>query len=376
MTASQYVTLISFSPHVRYLCLLSLSWLSVTSHGFALSHNTLKRFAPNKALCSPPTRLDLISLVNFRDEITFFDKTDDERCCINRQGEFRPQKGDVFELALAEETDLPDVSRFIVTSFGADAIRVSQDMSTFEGMLMRPAVELVNGYSGIVAFAEVLAGLRSRLKTRIANGSDLSLPELKGRSRTEQISEATNDSIVLVLGRRHAGNDWHIDVIASVELRLQLCDAKIPFSLPWLDRIERTAASWIGLGKNHARDLQPYLGNLCVAERYRGRGIGRALVRCVEDISKTKWGYSRIYLHVDKDNAAALNLYQEEGYRDVGLRWKPFWAGKAVDIGYYVKGLNRKERKEYKASLSIDKKENKSDANTVEGKLKRSDITR
>jgi ribosomal protein S18 acetylase RimI-like enzyme len=96
----------------------------------------------------------------------------------------------------------------------------------------------------------------------------------------------------------------------------------------------------MGLGtEKGSADMQPYLSNLCVDERYRGRKIGRALVRCVENIAKTDWGYNRIYLHVDEDNQAALNLYKSEGYRDVGHRWNPFWSGQAADIGYYVKTL-------------------------------------
>lgn len=81
------------------------------------------------------------------------------------------------------------------------------------------------------------------------------------------------------------------------------------------------------------------MSTLCVDENYRGQSIGRAMVRCLEDIALTKWGYSKMYLHVDGENEAALNLYKSEGYTDVGRRWNPFWAGKAADIGYFVKNL-------------------------------------
>ncbi len=121
---------------------------------------------------------------------------------------------------------------------------------------------------------------------------------------------------------------------------MQPCDAKIPFSLPWLDRIERQLASAVGVPRHEARDLQPYLSNLCVDESHRGKGLGKSLVRCVEEIAQTSWGYHRMYLHVDLENVAAVNLYKSERYRDVGLRWKPFWAGKAADIAYFVKNLN------------------------------------
>lgn len=79
-----------------------------------------------------------------------------------------------------------------------------------------------------------------------------------------------------------------------------------------MDRIERKIAAKFGIGADTG-DLQPYLSNLCVAEEFRGKKIGRALVRCVEDIALSSWGMSRIYLHVDEDNVAALSLYKSEG---------------------------------------------------------------
>ena len=75
-------------------------------------------------------------------------------------------------------------------------------------------------------------------------------------------------------------------------------------------------------------------------ETLRGRGIGRAMVRVVEDIAHTCWGYKRMYLHVDSANENAVNLYKSEGYQDVGLRWNPPWAGGASEIGYWVKDLD------------------------------------
>jgi len=63
------------------------------------------------------------------------------------------------------------------------------------------------------------------------------------------------------------------------------------------------------------------------------------MVRCLEDIAVTRWGLSKMYLHVDAENEAAMQLYKSEGYKDVGRRWNPFWAGKAADIGYFFKKL-------------------------------------
>lgn len=304
---------------------------------FAFVSHTLS--ARNHHRCNSfPTTLCLVPIRKFSDKITFLSDPAEFRGCIDQFGQYED-----YVLGLAEEQDLPDIARFVVRGFGADAIRLSQDLGTFEKMLMTPAIELVNGYSGIVAFAEVLAGLRYRMSFRIKSGAgrSMALPSFNGLNRDEKIRMATGASVVLALAKKLSddGSDWHSEIIASVELQLQPCDAKIPFTLPWIDRLERKLASLFGRGKNDGRDLQPYLSNLCVDESVRGKGVGRALVRAVESISSSCWGYSRIYLHVDADNDAAVALYRSEGYRDVGLRWTPFWAGNAKDIGYYYKTL-------------------------------------
>jgi ribosomal protein S18 acetylase RimI-like enzyme len=243
---------------------------------------------------------------------------------------------------LAEEQDLPEVARYVVATFGADAIRVSQDFGQIERILMKPAIDVVNGYSALVAYAEVLSGLRQRTNGRLTNEAlGLALPPLKGLSDTEIRKAAASTSIVLVLGKRRRESDWQLDVIGSVELQLQLCDGKIPFTLPWLDAVERHLWSLLHIAYKEVgrRNLEPYLSNLCVDESLRGRGIGRALVRCVESIAALQWKCSNLYLHVDAENKAAMQLYTSEGYADVGRRWTPFWAGAAAKIGYLSKRL-------------------------------------
>jgi ribosomal protein S18 acetylase RimI-like enzyme len=278
--------------------------------------------------------------------------------CFNSMGQLLTDTS--FALSVVEEQDLPDLSRFIILSFGADPIRLSSDLSAFERAIMQPATELLNGYSAIVAFAEVLQGLRSRLETKLAKGREyyLDCPELDNlATRRDKLQLAGKSSVVLALAKSHSTTegDWHIDVLASVELRLQPCDAKIPFTLPWLDGIERKLGSLVGLGEVNARDLQPYLSNLCVDERVRRQGVGRVMVRAVEYIACQIWGYSRMYLHVDIDNKAAYNLYKSEGYGDVGRRWNPFWAGRAADIGYFYKNLKPEQQSEDEKALSSSK---------------------
>ena len=303
------------------------------------------------------TPLQLIPLANFDESISFFSEPESYRCCIDNKGFFSAKNDDLssFELGLIEEEDLPDLCRFVVTAFGAEAIQLSSDINSFERMLMSPAAEFLNGYSGMVAFAEVFSGTKQRVADRLRENPAkvvISAPDLEGLSFEERIRKAERESLVLVLARKisnaeaNQSTGKNIEVIASIELRLQPCDAKIPFSIPWLDRVERRIGAFIGLGHNEnevgSNDIQPYLSNLCVDEKFRGQKIGRGLVRCVENIAKSCWGYNRMYLHVDEDNPAALNLYKSEGYQDVGHRWNPFWSGGASDIGYYVKSLASK----------------------------------
>jgi hypothetical protein len=262
-----------------------------------------------------------------------------------------------YELSFMEENDIGNVAQFIVRIFGGDAINLSQNLTTVERLILTPAVDVVNGYSSLVAFAEVYAGLRSRSLDRFPSSNNamdvLSPPHLDGLSYEEQIRKISSTSIVIVLAtttvtksnndRTIANNVKNSNIIATVELRLQPCDAKIPFTLPWIDRIERKLFSSNRIRRQQQQqqqhEMQPYLSNLCVDETYRGCGIGKRLVTCVETIAHTYWGYDYLYLHVDFDNVAAVQLYKKLGYKDVGRRWNPFWAGKAADIGYFVKSI-------------------------------------
>lgn len=244
--------------------------------------------------------------------------------------------GGGYVLGVVEETDFVELAKLIVESFGTEVVRIGSDASAFEQIMMAPAIELLNGSSSLVAFAEVIAGLRYRLRERHA--VDLAAPKIKNIDmntvRSRNLSELVSRSS-LVLAVSYQGS-----LIATVELRLQPCDAKIPFSFPTIDAIERTLAALLNGGPTlpeEAVNFQPYLSNLCVAKSQRGKGIGRALVRAVETTTSMVWGYEQVYLHVDPANKAAMDLYKSEGYTDMGKRWNPFWAGTSSRIAYLAK---------------------------------------
>jgi GNAT superfamily N-acetyltransferase len=185
-----------------------------------------------------------------------------------------------------------------------------------------------------------------QLDNKTDNGILLSSPPVTNVNHSDAEVIAAKSSLILVLARPSTDSNKQIDVIATVDVRLQPTDAKIPFSIPWIDSLERRLAKmWKMDVKINDLNLQPYISNLCVDESVRGRQCGRAMVRCVESIVKDTWGYDQIYLHVDLDNLPAVNLYKSEGYQEVGSRWKPSWAGgwapftETASIGYWYKRL-------------------------------------
>ena len=302
-------------------------------------------FVPsNDSLRMPPAKsapLHLAPLSNFS-ECTFLKSPQSFRICIDERGTVASLDDDgrgEYVLGIADENDLPDVARLTVDAFGDVAITLGGDLSNLERALLSPGVSLWNGYTDIFAYTEVLSGLRSRMKDKLGK-VDLSPPPIEGAEGVDSELIAANSSLILAVARPKPGSSSGLDTIATVELRLQPTDAKIPFSQPWLDSIERKLAKKLGI--DLSRDgmdnkLQPYLSNLCVSEGARGLKVGTALVRCLEKIASEEWGYDKLYLHVDLENTAALNLYKKEEYEDVGFRWRAPWAGGATDIGYFVK---------------------------------------
>ena len=304
---------------------------------------------------STSSQLQLIPLSTLDSEskCNFLSTPESYRLCIGTKGQLRPSllnnKNSNMEkpyyLYIAEEDDLPSISRLTVDAFGAATVTLSSDLNELEKALIGPTVGLWNQYTDTFAFTEVLSGLRSRMKNKFDPSleNNLNPPDIsKEMTEQEAFDIAAKSSLILVIAREGIENVsssvMDIDCVATVELRLQPTDGKIPFSQPWLDKIERKLAKFLPFVLQPQRSkLQPYLSNLCVSPSMRKRQIGKALVRCVETIATNVWGYNRLYLHVDLENEPALNLYTKEGFRDVGFRWNPFWSGKAADIGYYVK---------------------------------------
>lgn len=183
-------------------------------------------FATNQRACLlSSTSLRLVPIRKFCNDLSFLDGSDSDRCCFDREGRLLVGLGDdgeEYQLCVVQNEDLPDVARFVVNAFGADVISLSNDLSSLERALLQPPARIFNAYSGLMAYIEVLSGLQSRTKDRIEE-ADLAPPKLSGKDREEKLKQAARSSLVLAVARKSADSDWHIDVIASVELRLEVC---------------------------------------------------------------------------------------------------------------------------------------------------------
>lgn len=59
--------------------------------------------------------------------------------------------------------------------------------------------------------------------------------------------------------------------------------------------------------------------NVCVAPEMQGRGLGRRLLRALLQIARGQ-GAARVFLEVRPSNAAAIALYHDEGFNEIGRR--------------------------------------------------------
>ncbi len=76
---------------------------------------------------------------------------------------------------------------------------------------------------------------------------------------------------------------------------------------------------------------EAHLMNICMHRRVRGKGIGRQLLRHVLAAASHE-GASQLLLEVRASNEAAIALYEDEGFREIGRR-----------PGYYPSGNGRED---------------------------------
>jgi ribosomal protein S18 acetylase RimI-like enzyme len=65
---------------------------------------------------------------------------------------------------------------------------------------------------------------------------------------------------------------------------------------------------------NEEKKLYPVLSNLIVRKDMRRKGVAKSLTRRAESIVRAR-RYKDVYLYVDVENKAALQLYKSRGYK-------------------------------------------------------------
>jgi ribosomal-protein-alanine N-acetyltransferase len=92
----------------------------------------------------------------------------------------------------------------------------------------------------------------------------------------------------------------------------------------------------IGVWAQRKSEIIAYIQTIEVAPEARRRGVGRELLRLME-ASVRAAGASLIWLHVEATNAAAIHLYEAQGYCCQGRRENYYSEGRAAFI--YTKPL-------------------------------------
>ncbi len=103
------------------------------------------------------------------------------------------------------------------------------------------------------------------------------------------------------------------------------------------DRLVGYAITSVGAGEAH-------LLNICVLDDYRNQGLGRLLLE-QSLVGVKALGATLMFLEVRASNLAAINLYVQRGFREVGLRRNYYPARHGREDGVVL-------------SLALDEEEN------------------
>lgn len=115
-----------------------------------------------------------------------------------------------------------------------------------------------------------------------------------------------------------------IEAVAAIENR--------SYVFPWTPGIFRDCLRaghqcWVleagtqllGYGVLSAAAGEAHILNLCIAPEYQGRGHGRRLLRRMIDLAR--WHKAQqVFLEVRPSNPAAIALYRDEGFNEIGQR--------------------------------------------------------
>jgi ribosomal protein S18 acetylase RimI-like enzyme len=110
-----------------------------------------------------------------------------------------------------------------------------------------------------------------------------------------------------------------------------------PQSATWIAESEARLAGFAIVEWNQEmQGVIAYIQTIEVAPEFRRRGIGAALMHRAQE-SAREAGAAVMWLHVAAENAAAIRLYEEHGYRYFGSEEHFYASGRAAHL--YRKAL-------------------------------------
>lgn len=235
---------------------------------------------------------------------------------------------DPLVLGVMEGRDVPGVARVIAESFTNVVVRQSPTAAAWENAAINGVASLVNAYDVCARFnahhdllssqvAEYSLGLRLRCGDRLLRPRDVQLADDPG-------------SLVITVARCDA-----IHAVGAIELRLRSVDGTAPGPFLLLDKLRQGTPPLL---RRSFATTRPYISNLCVSSCCRRRGIAGALLSAAEFVSGMVWGYDTVFLHVHRQNDAALRLYQRAGYIPISLEHTAAVAA-APSLIYHYKPL-------------------------------------
>lgn len=115
-----------------------------------------------------------------------------------------------------------------------------------------------------------------------------------------------------------------LDAVLAIEMRA--------YPFPWTrgifcDCLRAGYPAWIlhrkgtiiGYGMLSIAADEAHVLNVCAAPEEQGRGHGRRMLRTLLQLARSR-GVQRVFLEVRPTNTAAIGLYHDEGFNEIGRR--------------------------------------------------------
>lgn len=147
--------------------------------------------------------------------------------------------------------------------------------------------------------------------------------------------------------------DHHFRPMTEADLSRVVALETAAYAFPWSEQVFRdclrvgyhcvaidTPAGVQGYGIMSMGAGESHVLNVCVAEAWRGRGIGRRLLESLLERVRSA-GMELAFLEVRPSNRAAIALYESMGFDRVGLR-----------RGYYQSASGREDAFVYRLHLA------------------------